>query len=188
MSAASPCCSACTQLPHCVQVQQTALQWVSSSTHAALWGGAHLRLMALRFLACHSGRTAFGALSAFLTCDCMAAMGSTRCLSGVLFLLLLSRVSRRHSCARGGVCVRHCRTAFMKQVLPRFTSPDPCGRCSTTAACRGSRSVHAPPLEGVRLSKAAATQPAIRTKLSKGDVHAVTTPPGPYRFDCRAPS
>lgn len=29
------------------------------------------------------------------------------------------------ACAKGGVCVRHCRTAFMKQVLPRFWRPAP---------------------------------------------------------------
>ena len=30
------------------------------------------------------------------------------------------------ACASGGVCVRHCSTAFMKQVLPRFWRPAPC--------------------------------------------------------------
>lgn len=87
----------------------------------------HLRLMARRLLACHIGRTGLEAVSAFLMCACMAAIGSMCCLSAEL---VLSPVSRRHSCARGGVCVRHCRTAFMKQVLPRLTRPEPCGRAT----------------------------------------------------------
>lgn len=83
----------------------------------------HLRLMAFRLRACHTGCTALGALRARLMCACMAAMGSRCCLSAAL---VLRPTSRRQSSASGGVCVSACRTEFMKQVLPRFTSPEPC--------------------------------------------------------------
>ena len=57
--------------------------------------------------------------SAFMTCCCVARRASKSA------PLPSGRECSRTS-ANGGVCVRHCSTLFMKQVLPRFCSPAPC--------------------------------------------------------------
>mmetsp|Transcript_14947 Transcript_14947/g.53824 ORF Transcript_14947/g.53824 Transcript_14947/m.53824 type:complete len:253 (+) Transcript_14947:2437-3195(+) len=46
------------------------------------------------------------------------------------FGLYLRCSPARQNCASGGVCVRHCITAFMKHVLPKFASPAPIFRAS----------------------------------------------------------
>jgi hypothetical protein len=60
--------------------------------------------------------------NAFCTWFLVAAMGSKELRAPGWG----SSLSDRHSSASGGVCVRHCSTLFMKQVLPRLTRPHPC--------------------------------------------------------------
>ena len=77
----------------------------------------HLLLISLRDSAWLLGRRLL-LLNALRMC-CWVVVTGSRGLRPYSFLL-------RKSSARGGVCVRHCSTEFMKQVFPRLCSPQPC--------------------------------------------------------------
>jgi hypothetical protein len=86
----------------------------------------------LRVLKCALGASDFpGFFSASLICRCVIR-------KALFFSLALPRGSPlRRALAKGGVCVRHCRTAFMKHVFPRFCSPMPWATVANiTSACR----------------------------------------------------
>ncbi len=83
-------------------------------------------------LKCALGASDFpGFFSASLICRCVIC-------KALFFSLALPRGSPlRRALAKGGVCVRHCRTAFMKHVFPRFCSPKPWATVANiTSACR----------------------------------------------------
>lgn len=80
----------------------------------------HLLQTLRRPLACSIGAmTGLRCCSALTTCCCVMRSGSKS-------LPVPSCRAASRTSASGGVCVRHCSTLFMKQVLPRFCSPAPC--------------------------------------------------------------
>jgi hypothetical protein len=101
-------------------MQATAGDW---NVSAPTYNRTH-RLFTIRStLAWPLGRTMPCELNTLWMCDRVMASGSSLLLEGGHCARPLSTAS-----ASGGVCVRHCSTLFMKQVLPRFCRPAPCVR------------------------------------------------------------
>ena len=109
----------------------------------------HLRQTLRRPFACSMGAmTGLRCCSAFMTCCCVARSASKSA-------LLPSGCECRRTSASGGVCVRHCSTLFMKQVLPRFWSPAP---CKTSLSISSHSAAHSLPQKGAAAYQACAQQ------------------------------
>lgn len=89
---------------------------------------SHLRHTLRKLCACFVGAILGGRRSARARATC-ARVARSASNAGLSPPRAASAAPARDSkaSANGGVWVRHCRTAFMKQVLPRLVRPAPCG-------------------------------------------------------------